>query len=157
MALVHNMLIRGLNSIYLQAPHIQPKDEASFLNYILAWYAILHTHHEGEEADFFPTVEKMSGAEGIMATNVEQHHAFQPGLEALVAYAKSALAKTEKYDGTRIVSLIDAFGHVLAQHLADEIPTLLSLRQYGDKMASLKKRFDEEGEKNMVSFQLSLR
>jgi hypothetical protein len=38
MALVHNSIIRGLNSIYLQAPHVGPKDYKDFIAYCYCWY-----------------------------------------------------------------------------------------------------------------------
>jgi hypothetical protein len=147
---VHNMINRGLNSIYLQAPHITPTDEKPFCKYVLGWYNLLHSHHSGEERDFFPTVEKMTGVKGIMDNNIDQHKAFHDGMDSLKAFADGVLADEQKYDGSRLVALIDSFGPALMQHLADEIPTILSLRQYGDKMAELPKAFDEEGEKAMV-------
>ena len=150
MCLVHNMLIRGLNSIYLQAPHIQPADMKPFANYVLGWCHGLHSHHDGEETMFFPAIEKMTGEPGVMDTNVEQHKRFHDGLEQLQAYAGDVVAGKEAYDGGRVVGIIDAFGPALIQHLNDEIPTILGLRQYGDKMAELPKLFDEEGEKAMV-------
>ncbi len=70
MALVHNIVIRGLNSIYLQAPHIKPVDEKSFCRYIACWYTLLHGHHHGEETMFFPAVEEMTGVKGIMDTTL---------------------------------------------------------------------------------------
>jgi hypothetical protein len=147
---VHNMINRGLNSIYLQAPHITPADEKHFCKYVLGWYNLLHSHHSGEEESFFPVVEGMTGVKGIMDNNVEQHKAFHDGIDSLKAFADAVVADKQKYDGSRLVALIDGFGPALTQHLADEIPTILSLRQYGDKMAGLPKAFDEEGEKAMV-------
>lgn len=149
MANVHNMIIRGLNSIYLQAPHIKPADEKAFCRYIAGWHFLLHSHHSGEESMLFPAVEKMAEVEGIMETNVEQHRAFHDGIDSLKAYANAVVADKEKYDGSRVVALIDGFGSTLTQHLSDEIPSLLSLQQYGDKMAALPKLFEEEGEKAM--------
>ncbi|KAK3906060.1 hypothetical protein C8A05DRAFT_30129 [Staphylotrichum tortipilum] len=149
MSLVHNMLIRGLNSIYLQAPHIQPADTKPFAKYILGWCHGLHSHHDGEETMFFPAVEKMTGEPGVMDTNIEQHKRFHDGLEQLQAYADDVVVGKEAYDGGRVVAIIDAFGPALIQHLTDEIPTILGLRKYGDKMAALPKLFDEEGEKAM--------
>lgn len=123
MALVHNMLVLGLNAIYLQAPHIKPADEKGFLNLIRIWYGMLHHHHSDEETSFFPIVEDMVGEKGIMDANVEQHHAFHEPLHAFHACFEAFAAGEEKYDGNRLVELIDAFGPVLVQHLADEIPT----------------------------------
>ena len=151
MAHVHNMLIRGLNSIYLQAPHIKPADEKPFCKYIMGWYDLLHIHHDGEEAMFFPIVEKMTDTKGIMDTNIDQHKAFHDGVDELKGYAQGVIAERGRYSGTKLVSLVDGFGTSLVQHLADEIPTILSLRQYGEaRMAGLAKEFDAEGDKAMV-------
>jgi hypothetical protein len=37
MCIIHNFLIRGLNSIYLQAPHVQSVDYADFIAYSRIW------------------------------------------------------------------------------------------------------------------------
>lgn len=150
MANVHNMFIRGLNSIYLQAPHIKPADEKLFARYVVGWYAALHSHHAGEERSFFPGVERMTGVQGIMDTNKEQHEAFHDGLDALQAYCKAVMAGTERYDGAKVVGMVDGFGPALVQHLNDEIPSILNLRQHGDKLAGLPKLFDDEAQEAMV-------
>lgn len=152
MACVHNMVIRGLNSIYLQAPHIQPKDETSFLNYSACFYELLHSHHCGEEKYFFPVIEEVSGEKGIMECNVGQHEAFHDGLEKYNTYVQACLKGEEKYNGAKLVEIIDEFGPTLTTHLSDEIHTLLGLAKYGEKMAEgLGKAFDDTGEKDMVS------
>lgn len=152
MAMVHNMAIRGLNSIYLQAPYVAAPDSRSFARYMLAWHALLHVHHSGEEAHFFPAVEAMSGEAGAMEANVAQHRAFHDGLDGFRAYAEACAAGREEFDGGKVVGIIDGFGEVLAAHLREEIDTLLGLRRFGpEKMAELEKKFGEDGEKSMVS------
>lgn len=37
MVILHNIVLQGLNSIYLHAPHITPKDYSNFINYCY-WY-----------------------------------------------------------------------------------------------------------------------
>jgi hypothetical protein len=109
-------------------------------------------HHSTEESTLFPQLEEMAGVKGIMDANVEQHHAFTEGMDAFSAYLQGVVANRKTYDGARIQKLIDAFGATLVRHLHDEIPTLLSLRQYGlEKMATLQEKCDDEGKKNMVS------
>ncbi|OLN85425.1 hypothetical protein CCHL11_07994 [Colletotrichum chlorophyti] len=155
MALVHNMIIRGLNSIYLQAPHVAASDTKRFLKYILAWYSLVHVHHSGEEAEFFPTIEKMTEQKGLMECNVSQHQEFHDGLGNFKAHVDACIAGKEKYDGAKLVTLIDGFGEVLTKHLGDEISSLLELRKFGmEKMGELEKRFGEEGEKNMQALGL---
>ncbi|KAM0329540.1 hypothetical protein ACHAQA_004849 [Verticillium albo-atrum] len=151
MACVHNMVVRGLNSIYLQAPHIESTDVPSFVQYSLTWYKLVHLHHSCEESDFFPLIEKLSGEKGIMDGNVDQHHAFRDGLESFHVYFEACKADQTKYDGEKIVTMIDSFGSVLVQHLTEEIPTIVNLKRFGEeKMGCLEGKFGEEGEKNMV-------
>jgi hypothetical protein len=54
MCILHNGLLRGLNSIYLQAPHItKPSDQRDFIEYALLRATVLESHHEGEEINLF--------------------------------------------------------------------------------------------------------
>ncbi|GKT64227.1 hemerythrin HHE cation binding domain-containing protein [Colletotrichum tofieldiae] len=155
MALIHNMAIRGLNSIYLQAPHVSASDAKGFLQYTLAWYSLLHVHHAGEEADFFPAVEELTGQKGLMDCNVSQHKEFHDGLEAFKTYVDACVSGKEKFDGPKLVTLIDGFGEVLTKHLGDEIPSILGLKLFGiEKMAPLEQKFAEEGEKSMKALGL---
>jgi len=73
MALSHNSLIRGFNSIYQQAPRLSPSDRDDFIGYSLAWNDCLVKHHLYEETLFFPAIEEATGVKGIMDGEVEQH------------------------------------------------------------------------------------
>lgn len=131
MALAHNGILRGLNSIYLQAAHIPREDPIvvrDFLTYCQCWSESMHHHHDAEEAVFFPTIEKISGIPGLMQRNVEQHRAFTPGFDMFQDYARTCLPKD--YDGQKIRSLIVEFAEPLTQHLHDEIETLRGLDVY---------------------------
>ncbi|EXF82776.1 hemerythrin HHE cation binding domain-containing protein [Colletotrichum fioriniae PJ7] len=155
MALVHNMIIRGLNSIYLQAPHVKASESKAFLKYILAWYSLLHVHHSGEEEQFFPAIDELSGQKGLMDGNVAQHKEFHDSLASFKQYVDTCVSGKDKMDSAKLVTLIDGFGDVLTKHLRDEIPSILELRVFGaDKMASLEKAFEEEGEKSMKALGL---
>ena len=131
MALAHNGILRGLNSIYLQATHI-PREELGtvrdFLTYCQCWGESMHHHHDAEVAVFFPRVERISGVQGIMQRNIEQHRAFTPGFDRFQQYCRTCLPKD--YDGQKIRSLIESFAESLTQHLHDEIETLRGLDKY---------------------------
>ena len=134
MALAHNGIIRGLNAIYLQATNIAREDlqaRRDFLTYCQCWSESMHHHHDAEEKDFFPSIEQISGVEGIMERNIEQHRAFAPGFDAFHEYSRSCLP--QDYDGREIRSLIEAFAEPLTGHLRDEIETLRALDQYDSK------------------------
>ncbi|KUJ07940.1 uncharacterized protein LY89DRAFT_742239 [Mollisia scopiformis] len=137
MALGHNVFIRGMNSIYKQAPHIKPEDHADFINYAKCWAEILDAHHKMEETSLFPQIEAKTGEIGIMEVSVEQHHAFLPGLAAYKEYLSGCTNKPDTFSGTRLISIIDSFAPELLIHLSDEIPTLLALSKFGNQLRLL--------------------
>lgn len=94
MALSHNALIRGFNSIYQTAPRLFPESETEgpksapaakltkseladaqrdFVQYCLAWARLLDEHHRVEEEGIFPAVEKIVGEKGVMGREAEEH------------------------------------------------------------------------------------
>lgn len=135
MVLVHNMIIRGLNSIYIQAPNIRKsQDVQDFLTYMYSWALLVHMHHDNEEAVIFPLLEKSIEVDGFMEKNVDQHHLFGPGLTAFDDYIKSCRAGETRFDGTKVQTIIDSFASIFIEHLNDEIPTLLALEKYEEKI-----------------------
>ncbi|KAL6705071.1 hypothetical protein ACN47E_007330 [Coniothyrium glycines] len=132
MANVHNLILRGLNSIYLQAPKIsKPVDVADFMLYIIAWADTVHHHHSVEESMFFPEIEKIAQEVGhpekLMDANIDQHHAFEAKLVETSKYAQAVSEGKEEFDSARLKELIDGFAPILTQHLHDEIDTLMKL------------------------------
>ncbi|KAK3347046.1 hypothetical protein B0T25DRAFT_572133 [Lasiosphaeria hispida] len=87
---VHNMLLRGLNSIYLQALHVAAADERNFAR-----------------------------VAGVMDGNVAQHHQFEAGLDAFGDYAQAVLAGTDKYGGARIVAMTICGAKIVDTGLAE--------------------------------------
>jgi hypothetical protein len=55
---------------------------------------------------------------------VEQHHAFHTGLVQLETYLTKAQVDPSKYDGKKIIEMLNQFGPPLVTHLNDEIDTL---------------------------------
>lgn len=129
MAFAHNAMLRGINSIYLQAPHVhQPKDIADLLFLVKSWSTWVSHHHLLEETQMFPGFESVAGQKGLLDGNVEQHHSFEPGLKKLQSYAVDT--KSNEYDGKHLQAIIDEFATSLKEHLYEEINTLLALRPY---------------------------
>jgi len=131
MALAHNGILRGLNSIYLQAPYIPHSDQTAirdFLTYCQCWCESMHHHHDAEEAKFFPSIERITGIPGLMERNVEQHRVFTPGFERFQEYATTC--SPAEYDGRKLCELVEDFADPLTTHLYEEIDTLRELDQY---------------------------
>ena len=106
----------------------------------------MHHHHDMEEQGFFPSIERLSGVEGLMAQNYEQHKAFTPGFEDFDKYVRST--NPSEYDGMMVRQLVEAFAEPLTKHLHEEIDTLRALNKYDSKeVREAYKRF----EKSMMS------
>jgi len=140
MTIVHNHLIRILNCIYQQAPFVSlPQDITDFVVFVHTWVMLIHEHHRSEEKFFFPWIEEHIGIKGYMEPNVEQHHAFEPGMKELEAYITALRLpaddpQKEIYSGQKIRSIIDGFGGIITDHLKDEIAFLEKLEEFGDKI-----------------------
>ncbi|KZV91399.1 hypothetical protein EXIGLDRAFT_769937 [Exidia glandulosa HHB12029] len=153
MALIHNIFIRALNSIYNHAPLVSrsgtTKDKTDFLTFVRAWHETIHAHHTGEELFYFPALEAASGSPGLMSTNVAQHEAFHAGLDALHTYALNSLAAPSTFDSTELLGIIDSFAPALTAHLHDEIPTLIEMGRRFPSVDATK--IDEEHAQKMLA------
>jgi hypothetical protein len=88
MTLIHNVLIRCLNSIHEHAVSIPASsaDVISFAGYALACVSVIHDHHHGEEDIVFPFLQVKFPDD--MKKNLEEHKTFSEGLDALEGYLK---------------------------------------------------------------------
>ena len=128
MTLIHNVLIRCLNSIHEHAVSIPASsaDVIPFAGYALAWVAIVHDHHHGEEDIVFPFIQTKFPVD--MQKNLDEHKAFLEGLSALEGYLKAVYRKEKdvEWDGEKVRTLIEAFGDNLVEHLHEEVSTYSS-------------------------------
>ncbi|KAF4977381.1 hypothetical protein FDECE_18364 [Fusarium decemcellulare] len=137
MSLVHNLMLRGINSIYNQAINVgtrgTDKDKLDFANYAHQWGEMLKEHHETEETLVFPEIEKLTEAPGLMGDSVTEHHAFHEGLVQYQEYLDQVRNGKTEYDGEKFKVIIDSFVPTMQHHLAHEIEALLQLEKYEDK------------------------
>lgn len=73
MALLHNAIIRGFNSIYIQAPHIEKDDVSNFVGYAQTWYRFVKSHHDDEEENLFTRVEEVLNDKTVFAETHGEH------------------------------------------------------------------------------------
>lgn len=126
MAFAHNAMLRGLNAIYLQAPHVTQCDAPDFLFFVTVWAGWIMHHHDLEEEMLFPMLERIEGVEkGALMPNRDQHATFHGQLDSVKEYARAAAG--EQFDGRVLCGMIEGFGDVLRAHLEDEIATLWAL------------------------------
>lgn len=124
MALMHNVLLRGLNSIYEKALVVKPGDEIAFAGYCLTAVDSIHVHHRGEEQILFPHLGKRLD----MSENLREHEEFSGPLDAFQQYMKSVFDRQEKFDAEKTRALLRGFGDFMAQHLHDEVCLIGFLR-----------------------------
>lgn len=78
MALLHNSILRGYNSIYNQVPHIQETDKADFVGYCLTWYKFVKSHHDDEEENLFTKIEDVLQDKTVFAETLKEHGTIAP-------------------------------------------------------------------------------
>ena len=130
MALTHNVIIRGMNSIYLQCENVKPENAAQFLLYCQCWSEFIQNHHACEEVAYFPVIEKATGEEGLSEGNLEQHDAFLGGLHEFEQYIYNV--KPSGYCGKKVLQILDSFAATLQSHLTDEVVWIMALSRFRD-------------------------
>ena len=70
---LHNAIIRGYNSIFDQAAHIQEADKSDFVGYALTWHKFVKSHHDDEEQTLFTKVEELLKDDTVFKTTHEEH------------------------------------------------------------------------------------
>ncbi|KAI5289481.1 hypothetical protein KEM52_000775, partial [Ascosphaera acerosa] len=131
MALLHNAILRGFNSIYLQAPQVDPADYRDFVRYCLTWCRFVKKHHDDEEAQLFPSVENAMGVVGALDHSREEHHTFMHGLTKMNTYLCLLLSRerTCEFSAARLMALLDDFRSAFGRHFHHEIGHIAALRE----------------------------
>ncbi|CAI6340665.1 unnamed protein product [Periconia digitata] len=137
MALVHNVIIRGLDSVYLQAPHVHEKDFVDFINYAACWHEFTSNHFRNEAESIIPTVEAKCGEQGVLDEDLKEHEAFAVGFDEYKTYLATMAAKPGEFDGKKLTSIVDSFAPKMMEHLRNQIPRMLELARFGEKIPML--------------------
>ncbi|KAI1134867.1 hypothetical protein F5Y05DRAFT_193763 [Hypoxylon sp. FL0543] len=130
MALLHNAILRGYNSIYQQAPHVKPTDKSDFIGYALTWHKFVATHHDDEEATLFPKVEEVLKDNTIWEGTHKEHEAFLGGLAKFEKYLRDVEAQPARFDGAELVRIMDGFQEPFGEHFHSEIATIAALADH---------------------------
>ncbi|KAJ8115887.1 hypothetical protein OPT61_g2577 [Boeremia exigua] len=127
MAHIHNAILRGYNSIYLQGPHLKEADKAAFIGYALTWYKFVKLHHDDEEAELFPKVaEVLHGKDqDIWEETHKEHESFLEGLGNYETYL-TRLASPADFDGKELRKIMLTFQVPFEHHFHSEISHISS-------------------------------
>ncbi|KAF3764291.1 hypothetical protein M406DRAFT_322558 [Cryphonectria parasitica EP155] len=129
MALLHNSIFRGYNSIYLQAPHVQDADKADFVGYCLTWFKFVKSHHDDEEETLFTKVEELLGDTSVFEETHKEHQSFMAGLVEFNTYLTS-LPTPQALDGAKLLAIMDSFSQPFETHFHNEIATIARLADH---------------------------
>lgn len=137
MALLHNSILRGYNSIYLQAPHVTPADTPDFIGYCKTWHKFVTSHHDDEEENLFTKVEELLDDKTILKETHTEHEAFLGGLAEFNAYLTSVsggdttTSTTSKtFSGTDLQKIMKSFEAPFGAHFHSEISTIAALASH---------------------------
>lgn len=141
MANIHNVILRGLNSILQQGPHVPDaslpgynlQDAKDFIVYVDSWCKVIEHHLDMEHSIFYPAVESTTGVKFLMDEMDEQHEEFTDDFVALQDYVEKVSDRPYQYRWKTMKSMIDAFAPVLVNHLHDEIDFLLSMGKFSSE------------------------
>lgn len=126
MALVHNSMIRGFNSIYQQAPYIDDELSSDFVQYSLTWASFVTSHHHDEEDNLFDKVSDLLHDKTVWAETHKEHEAFIDGVVQFEAYLKG-LSKSTELSADALLRIMDSFRAPLDSHLHSEVQTIAAL------------------------------
>ncbi|KAK5632243.1 hypothetical protein RRF57_007957 [Xylaria bambusicola] len=156
--LIHNAMIRGLNSIYLQHYHVrQTQDIADLLFLTQSWSTWLLDHHQLKENIMLPGFEAALGVQAgtltmsstpnppavfmgsDMATSTKGKDKVSYGeeeedtisflLHRVYAYASATHKDPQAYNATTLEGLLFSLGQILVPHLTRQVRLLASMRE----------------------------
>ncbi|KAI5922733.1 hypothetical protein F4810DRAFT_711323 [Camillea tinctor] len=143
MAHTHNAMLRGLNAIYLQAPHVTAADDdvADLLFLARAWSAWALDHHVLKQTAMLPGFEAVldlepgalgggrrdEGEEGRDGEQGPEEDILTTALRHVHAYACTTTSST--YDPHALRALLARLGALLEPHLRAQISVLSGMRE----------------------------
>lgn len=134
MVKAHNLFLRGLNSIYLQAPYVSiPTDIKDFFIFCRAWIHTVNVHHSQEDSILFPGIIELTGREDIVSPEQESHRVLHEGLERFgdwIGHVEADRQKWSWHGESGLKAVLDSFVNAFVKHLREEIDMLCSLKDY---------------------------
>ncbi|KAK1757816.1 hypothetical protein QBC47DRAFT_165708 [Echria macrotheca] len=126
MALLHNSILRGYNSIFHQAPLVADNDKADFVGYSLAWHKFVKSHHDDEEENLFTKIEELLKDKTVFEETHKEHESFLGGLAEFEKYL-SGLKSPADFSGDELVRIMKTFQAPFEDHFHSEISTIAKL------------------------------
>ncbi|KAK4451413.1 hypothetical protein QBC34DRAFT_55047 [Podospora aff. communis PSN243] len=129
MALLHNSILRGYNSIYNQASLVLDQDKNDFVGYSLAWYKFVKSHHDDEEQTLFTKIEELLKDDKVFEETHKEHEAFLAGLAEFEKYL-TGLKSPADLSGEELLKIMKGFQAPFESHFHSEISTIAKLSDH---------------------------
>lgn len=143
MTRTHNIILRGLNAIIQQGPHVaistdrdyDPQISNDFLRYVGCWRKMASHHHWVEESFFFPELERYCSQPGRMSGAQHEHELSEESMERPAAYMATTGPEVFRWGGQGgMRRLQDALCEPRVQHLYVEIDVILALKDLDSEL-----------------------
>ncbi|KAK4156158.1 hypothetical protein C8A00DRAFT_30970 [Chaetomidium leptoderma] len=129
MALLHNSILRGYNSIYHQAPIVLDQDKADFVGYCLTWFKFVKSHHDDEEDTLFTKIEELLEDKTVFGETHKEHESFLAGLADFEKYLVNLKTPAE-FAGDELLRIMESFQQPFEQHFHSEIATISKFSEH---------------------------
>ncbi|KAH8666811.1 hypothetical protein BX600DRAFT_282043 [Xylariales sp. PMI_506] len=125
----HNAALRGLNAIFLQAPHVAaPADIADLLFLTHCWCVWVLNTHLLRQTQIFPGFEEiLEEHPGTLTDKLGGQLDFAPALERLLQYAGATQPKPELYNPVVLQGLVQDLAPVFRANVACQIPLIAGM------------------------------
>jgi len=147
MALVHNIFIRGYNSMLYYSGQVEPATQQfrSFLSYCATMNHALQDHHQASESIYFPFLEEKFGA-GSMDSGIAAHRSFESASAVFQQLVHSLQGGQVQFSVSSFRDSIHAFLPNLRDNFEHEVEVLdpEKLRKYFtvEELNAFEKRFE---------------
>lgn len=132
---VHNVFIRGMNSVYLQSPFVKSTSDISdLLFYTKTLLACINAHHDGDEKYLFPGLAEYTKNPDIMGVNQVQHAAFYGGMREFAEYCEKT--SPAEYPNTTFKAMVDSFVVLAAFSATQGYPRADLCTPYGNSAST---------------------
>ncbi|KAF1808091.1 hypothetical protein P152DRAFT_406137 [Eremomyces bilateralis CBS 781.70] len=151
MALMHNAVFRGFNSIYNQALSVPAAQHANFIGYASAWTKLVISHAEAEERDLFPHVEAEMKKPGYFDDTLGEHEAFVSGVQTMSDYLHASAQEPASFKPQTLRDKMDAFLEPFQSHFHSEIKTIAALAAGPEPTEKAAKAFEDWGRTSITN------
>ncbi|KAF9530567.1 hypothetical protein CPB83DRAFT_850555 [Crepidotus variabilis] len=115
--LTHNVIIRALNAIWLNAALVLSEDEQAFVGYALATVSMIRWHHGTQETVVFPRLQSKID----MRKNMAEHLKIDKKMKEFEEHLQRVQDGAKVFDMAEILELRNSFGVPLVEHFHNEI------------------------------------